>query len=60
MEEEKAKGVEDKVTYKEGETIRVLRGNVSEDEHFIIILREDGEVRINKNCVIKIERMGGR
>ena len=47
---------EDKITYEEGNNIRVVRGKISgNDDCFIIVRRMDGEIRLNKNNIVKIE-----
>jgi hypothetical protein len=48
--------VEVKIVFKEGEDIRVLRGQIDhEDEFFVFVKRNDGIFRINKQFIIKIE-----
>ena len=48
---------EKKITYQEGDTVRVLRGIIDnkDDPFFIYIKRRDGNVQINKKYIIKIE-----
>jgi hypothetical protein len=47
---------EQKVTYMDGDTPRVLRGHVEDnDDRFITVKRRDGNVQINKTFVVKIE-----
>lgn len=47
---------EKKIVYKDGEDVRVLRGVIErEDEFFIYLRRNDGEFRIGKPFIIKIE-----
>ncbi len=49
---------ETKVVYKEGPHIRAVRGRVmgwSKDGLFLILDRRDGELRIAKSCILKIE-----
>ena len=47
---------EKKIVYKDGDDIRVLRGQiVKEDEFFIYIHRNDGDQRIGKPFIIRIE-----
>ena len=47
---------EQKIIFKLGEDIRVLRGILQkEDETFIYLKRRDGVHRINKEQIIKIE-----
>lgn len=47
---------EQKVIFKVGNDIRILRGKlIREDETFIYIERRDGCHRINKSEIIKIE-----
>lgn len=49
---------ESKVVYQEGGHIRAIRGLlIGEDEHFFILLRRDGELRIRKDIVLKIEEV---
>jgi len=48
---------EQKVTYNDGGTVRVLRGVVTEDKNFIEIERRDGIKRLNKSIVLKIEEI---
>ncbi|MCK4457450.1 MAG: hypothetical protein KAW39_06895 [Thermoplasmata archaeon] len=51
--------IEVKVLYLEGETLRVFRGVlVEEDEIFVSLKRRDGVVRISKNHIIKIDQRG--
>ena len=46
-----------KITYEDGKITRAIRGIlVNEDEVFIHLQRRDGDLRINKARVIKIER----
>ncbi len=48
--------VEQKIVFKEGDEVRVLRGIIErEDDHFIYIKRNDGTKRIGKQFIIKIE-----
>ena len=52
MEEAK----ESKITYLEGNNIRVIRARVIGDENgFCILQRFDGVIKINKNNIIKME-----
>lgn len=47
---------EQKIVFQEGDDVRVLRGIViREDDFFIYVKRNDGERRIGKQFVIKIE-----
>ena len=51
---------EDKICYDDGQGPTVLRGHiVKEDDVFIYISRRDGEYRISKKIILKIERKGG-
>ncbi len=44
--------------YREGPEIRVVRGRlVGEDERFLILRRQDGELRVAKDIVLKIEEV---
>ena len=52
---------EQKVVYKEYRnndefTVRSIRGIVEETDDFIIIHRRDGELRLNKNVILSIEK----
>jgi hypothetical protein len=48
-----------KITYRDGDTARAIRGViVSEDDFFIELERRDGTMRIGKASVIKIEDRG--
>ena len=48
--------MESKVTYQDGKEVRVLRGNITdEDNTFITLGRRDGSIRINKRFIVKIE-----
>ena len=51
-----------KVVYREGSEgseIRAVRGRlIAEDERFLTLQRRDGELRIAKDIVIKIEEGG--
>ena len=52
MEEEK----ESKITYLEGNNIRVIRAKVIGDKNgFFILQRLDGVIKINKNNIVKME-----
>jgi len=45
-----------KIIFKEGTDVRVLRGIITkEDQDFVFLKRNDGDYRINKNVIIKIE-----
>jgi len=49
---------EQKITYLEEDSIRVIRGtaeNVDNNTPFITIKRREGEIKINRNNVVKIE-----
>ena len=47
---------EQKIIFKEGNNIRVLRGIIDhEEDGFIFVKRNDGIHRLNKNFIIKIE-----
>ena len=47
---------EKKIVYKDGEDIRVLRGIIyQEDTFFIYIHRKDGDQRIGKQFIVRIE-----
>lgn len=47
---------EDKVIYKDGDRVRALRGVIVHEDDFLITLRRrDGEVKISKNLILKIE-----
>lgn len=49
---------EDKITYVEGDNIRVIRGIVEGENGeniFVTVKRMDGTVRINRNSIVKIE-----
>jgi len=51
---------EQKITYLEGNSIRVIRGiaeNVDGNNSFITIRRREGEVKINRSNVVKIEEV---
>ena len=48
--------LEDKIIFEVDGEIRILRGKITkEDEHFIFLERRDGNHRINKDSIIKIE-----
>lgn len=48
--------VEDKIVFSVNGEIRILRGKITgEDNTFIFLERRDGNHRINKNSIIKIE-----
>jgi len=51
---------EQKVIYKDGDTIRCLRGVVVDngDEYFIEVHRRDGLHKINKSIVLRIDEDG--
>lgn len=52
---------ESKVLFVDAERPRTIKGMItSEDDHFIVLSRRDGEVRIAKRYIIKIETRGGR
>ncbi len=54
-------GGESKVVYREGHEIRAIRGTLlgeSEDGLFLILQRRDGELRVAKSVIIKIEEGG--
>jgi hypothetical protein len=56
MKNAKCEKSESKILYNEGSDLRVIRGKiVSEDSYFINISREDGEIRISKGAIVKIE-----
>ena len=47
---------ESKITYLEGNNIRVIRAKVIGDEKgFLILQRLDGVIKINKNNIVKME-----
>ena len=47
---------EKKIVYKDGEDTRVLRGIIyQEDDFFIYIHRNDGDQRIGKQFIVRIE-----
>ena len=47
---------EKKIVYKDGDDVRVLRGKIfKEDEFFIYLHRNDGDQRIGKPFIIRIE-----
>jgi hypothetical protein len=47
---------ESKVRYREGGDIRALRGSIlGEDDVFVVLQRRDGNIRVNKRNIIKIE-----
>jgi len=47
---------EKKIVYKDGDDVRVLRGIIiREDPFFVYLKRNDGEFRIGKPFIIKIE-----
>mgnify|MGYP000530603061 CR=1 FL=1 len=47
---------ESKIVYHDGDSIRVLRGRITDtDDFFITLTRKDGTYRINKKYIIKIE-----
>ncbi len=49
---------ETKIVYEEAGQIRSVRGRlVGEDERFLILRRRDGELRIAKDIVLKIEEV---
>jgi len=51
--------VEIKIVYIEGQEIRAIRGELKEDRpDFLILRRENSEVRINKRYIIKTEEVG--
>ena len=47
--------MESKVVYRDGSKVRAIRGEITEDDFFIIVQRENGIVRIGKAQVIKID-----
>jgi len=48
--------IEQKVVYKDGDTIRCLRGVVVEtDGMFMEVHRRDGVVKINKSIILRVE-----
>ena len=52
---------ESKIVFTEGPQIRALCGHIiEEDNSFITLSRNDGEFRIAKSCIIKIERLHRR
>ncbi len=54
----RGRGSETKVVYREGREVRAVRGRlVGEDERFLILQRRDGELRIAKDIVLKIEEV---
>ncbi len=49
---------ETKVVYREGHEIRAVRGTlIGEDEDFLTLRRRDGEIRIAKGIILKIEEV---
>ena len=55
----KGEAEEDKITYQDGEVTRAIRGIITqEDEFFIYLTRRQGDIRINKKSIIKIEKQG--
>jgi len=47
---------EKKIVYQDGDTVRVLRGQfLKEDDFFVYIHRNDGDQRIGKQFIIRIE-----
>lgn len=47
---------ESKIVFKDGSNERVIRGVItSEDAFFVAMSRRDGNIRIAKNSIIKIE-----
>ena len=47
---------EKKIVYQDGDIVRVLRGIIfKEDDFFIYVHRNDGNQRIGKQFIIKIE-----
>lgn len=45
-----------KIIFKEGDTVRALRGTIKkEDDVFIWLQRNDGDFRIGKQFIVKIE-----
>jgi hypothetical protein len=51
---------EAKVVYRDGPLFRVLRGTVTEEGEFVVVRRQDGEYRIPKHAVERIELKGGK
>ncbi len=52
-------GRETKIVYEEAGQVRAVRGTlVGEDERFLTLRRRDGELRIAKDIVLKIEEGG--
>lgn len=52
---------ENKITYIEGDNIRVIRGIVegaNGENIFVTVKRMDGTVKINRNHIVKIETEG--
>jgi len=48
--------MEKKIVYNDGDIVRVLRGEITrEDEYFIYVHRNDGDQRIGKQYIIRIE-----
>lgn len=47
---------ERKIVYQDGDIVRVLRGHIlKEDKFFVYIHRNDGDQRIGKQYIIRIE-----
>ena len=47
--------------YKDGDRVRALRGVIVHEDDFLITLkRRDGEVKISKNLILKIESWKGK
>ena len=54
----RGRGSETKIVYEEAGQVRAIRGVlVGEDEHFVILRRRDGELRIAKDIILKVEEV---
>jgi len=53
--------MEVKIVYAEGLEIRAIRGDLLDDNDpdFLILRREEGEIRLNRRFIIKIEKAWG-
>ncbi len=49
---------ESKIVYRDGSKVRVLRGRVSFDGIWVVVIREDGEWRVNEKQVESIVLRG--
>jgi len=47
---------ESKIVFRDGEQTRCIRGIITDqDDFFITLRRHDGTLKLNKECILKIE-----